>query len=95
MSENTAAWSLSGASGGTAVGHTAFSSATADCTFDRAAPFFFFNSSAFHNAHHAFTVTHFGEVGTFWDWVLGTDGKRQINLDGNFEHPPLLMRLKS
>ena len=35
-------------------------------------PLGFFNSSAFHNVHHEKTWTHFGEVGSFWDMVMGT-----------------------
>jgi sterol desaturase/sphingolipid hydroxylase (fatty acid hydroxylase superfamily) len=30
------------------------------------------NSSAFHNRHHERTVSHFGELGYLWDYMLGT-----------------------
>ena len=37
----------------------------------------FINTSAFHNAHHFKTRTHFGEILWLWDW---------INCTGDHEH---------
>eukprot|EP00931_Biecheleriopsis_adriatica_P012587 TRINITY_DN11376_c0_g1_i2.p1 TRINITY_DN11376_c0_g1~~TRINITY_DN11376_c0_g1_i2.p1 ORF type:complete len:293 (+),score=35.02 TRINITY_DN11376_c0_g1_i2:73-951(+) len=35
-------------------------------------PRLFINTSAFHNVHHEKTNTHFGEVTSLWDYILGT-----------------------
>jgi lathosterol oxidase len=35
-------------------------------------PKFYINTSVHHNKHHQLSVTHFGEMLTLWDWVLGT-----------------------
>jgi len=35
-------------------------------------PRLFINSSGFHNVHHAKGNTHFGELLTLWDWIMGT-----------------------
>lgn len=35
-------------------------------------PRFFINTSAFHNIHHEKTNTHFGEISSMWDYILGT-----------------------
>ena len=32
----------------------------------------YLNSSAWHNRHHQLSVSHFGEMLTLWDWMLGT-----------------------
>jgi len=40
--------------------------------FEKLCSFFFVNTSGFHNVHHSRTITHFGEVLTFWDWARGT-----------------------
>ena len=53
-------------------------------------PFFFINTSAFHNAHHELTRTHFGEMLFLWDWLLGTDEVRQRNFRSLFTTRPWL-----
>jgi sterol desaturase/sphingolipid hydroxylase (fatty acid hydroxylase superfamily) len=53
-------------------------------------PFFFINTSAFHNAHHELTRTHFGEMLYFIDWLIGTDEMRQRNFRGLFNTKPWL-----
>eukprot|EP01060_Flectonema_neradi_P014811 TRINITY_DN21464_c0_g1_i1.p1 TRINITY_DN21464_c0_g1~~TRINITY_DN21464_c0_g1_i1.p1 ORF type:complete len:287 (+),score=21.31 TRINITY_DN21464_c0_g1_i1:58-918(+) len=40
---------------------------------EKVLPVFFINTSSFHNAHHEKTHTHFGEMLTLWDYLLGTD----------------------
>ena len=40
--------------------------------FEKTWSLFFVNTSKFHNYHHEKTVTHFGEVLTLWDFLLGT-----------------------
>jgi len=37
-------------------------------------PRFFINTSAFHNIHHEKTNTHFGEISSIWDYILGSAG---------------------
>ena len=32
----------------------------------------YINTSEWHNKHHQLSVSHFGEMLTLWDWVLGT-----------------------
>eukprot|EP00958_Prasinococcus_capsulatus_P012011 scaffold1194_cov369-Prasinococcus_capsulatus_cf.AAC.25 len=52
-------------------------------------PLFFVNTSAFHNIHHEKTVTHFGEMLFFWDYLLGTDAMRRRNLRSLFPSQPI------
>ena len=35
-------------------------------------PLLMLNSSAFHNLHHEKCWTHYGEIGSLWDMLLGT-----------------------
>ena len=35
-------------------------------------PKFWINTSKWHNKHHLLSVTHFGEMLTLWDYILGT-----------------------
>ena len=52
-------------------------------------PKLFINTSAFHNIHHEKTVTHFGEMLFFWDYLLGTDTMRRRNLRSLFNAQPM------
>jgi len=35
-------------------------------------PLLMIDSSAYHNVHHEKVTTHFGEISSFWDYMLGT-----------------------
>ena len=35
-------------------------------------PLLMIDSSAYHNVHHEKVTTHFGEISSFWDFMLGT-----------------------
>lgn len=39
---------------------------------ERVLPILMINSSTYHNVHHERVTTHFGEISSFWDFMLGT-----------------------
>jgi lathosterol oxidase len=48
-------------------------------------PRFFINTSAFHNIHHEKTNTHFGEISSLWDYLLGTAGIYDEGLQAGYQ----------